>query len=52
MIQINRYRLANGLRVVHNEDDSTQMVALNILYDVGSFVRASDVWWFGKYSGL
>ena len=36
MIQINRYRLANGLRVVHNEDDSTQMVALNILYDVGA----------------
>ena len=36
MIRVNRYKLANGLRVVHNEDDSTQMVALNILYDVGA----------------
>lgn len=36
MIQINRYTLANGLRIVHNEDDSTQMVALNLLYDVGA----------------
>lgn len=36
MIQVNRYTLANGLRIVHNEDDSTQMVALNLLYDVGS----------------
>ena len=34
MIQVNRYTLANGLRIVHNEDDSTQMVALNLLYDV------------------
>ena len=32
MIQVNRYTLANGLRIVHNEDDSTQMVALNLLY--------------------
>lgn len=36
MIQVNRYTLANGLRIVHNEDDSTQMVALNLLYDVGA----------------
>lgn len=36
MIQVNRYILANGLRIVHNEDDSTQMVALNLLYDVGA----------------
>ena len=36
MIQINRYTLANGLRIVHNEDVSTQMVALNLLYDVGA----------------
>ena len=36
MIRVNRYKLANGLRVVHNENDSTQMVALNILYDVGA----------------
>lgn len=36
MIQVNRYTLANGLRIVHNEDDSTQMVALNLLYNVGA----------------
>ena len=36
MIQVNRYTLANGLRIVHNEDDSSQMVALNLLYDVGA----------------
>lgn len=36
MIQVNRYTLANGLLIVHNEDDSTQMVALNLLYDVGA----------------
>lgn len=36
MIQVNRHTLANGLRIVHNEDCSTQMVALNLLYDVGA----------------
>lgn len=33
---INKYVLANGLRLVHSQDDSTQMVALNILYNVGA----------------
>lgn len=36
MIQINHHTLSNGLRIVHNEDNSTQMVALNVLYDVGA----------------
>ena len=36
MIKVNHYTLGNGLRIVHNEDNSTQMVALNILYDVGA----------------
>lgn len=36
MISINRHILNNGLRVVHHEDDSTQMVALNLLYNVGA----------------
>lgn len=36
MIKVNHYTLPNGLRVVHNEDNSTQMVALNILYNVGA----------------
>ncbi|MCR4764852.1 MAG: insulinase family protein [Bacteroidaceae bacterium] len=33
---INKHTLDNGLRIVHVQDSSTQMVALNILYDVGS----------------
>ena len=36
MIQVNHHTLPNGLRIVHNEDNSTQMVALNLLYDVGA----------------
>lgn len=36
MIYINRYTLSNGLRVIHHEDNTTQMVALNLLYDVGA----------------
>ena len=36
MLKINRHILANGLRLVHLQDDSTQMVALDILYNVGA----------------
>ena len=36
MIEINRHTLANGLRIVHSEDKNTQMVALNVLYNVGA----------------
>lgn len=36
MIETNRFTLPNGLRVVHHYDSATAMVALNILYDVGS----------------
>ena len=36
MIKVNHHTLDNGLRIVHNEDNSTQMVALNILYNVGA----------------
>lgn len=36
MIRIQRHVLPNGLRIVHHEDTSTQMVALNLLYDVGA----------------
>lgn len=35
-MKINRTILENGLRLVHYEDRSTQMVALNIVYDVGA----------------
>ncbi len=36
MIEIHKYTLPNGLRVLHHYDDSTQMVVLNTLYDVGA----------------
>lgn len=36
MLQINRHILSNGLRLVHSQDASTQMVALNVLYNVGA----------------
>ncbi|EJX00320.1 zinc protease [gut metagenome] len=35
-MKINRYILDNGLRLVHSQDESTQMIALNILYNVGA----------------
>lgn len=35
-MKINKLSLDNGLRLVHYEDTSTQMVALNIVYDVGA----------------
>lgn len=36
MIDYNKYILPNGLRLLHHEDRSTPMVALNIVYDVGA----------------
>lgn len=36
MLKINKHTLSNGLRLVHSPDDSTQMVALNLLYNVGA----------------
>ena len=36
MITINRKILDNGLRIVHSEDKSTRLVAINVLYDVGA----------------
>ena len=36
MITYNRFVLDNGLRVIVHEDCSTPMVAINVLYDVGS----------------
>lgn len=35
-MQINKRTLANGLRLVHQYMPGTQMVALNVLYDVGA----------------
>ena len=36
MIQVESYKLPNGLRLLHHFDVSTRMVAVNLLYDVGS----------------
>src|SRR5688500_12461383 len=36
MLSIEDYRLANGLRVVLNEDHSAPLVAINVWYHVGS----------------
>lgn len=36
MINYNVFTLSNGLRVVHNYDGATAMVALNVMYDVGA----------------
>lgn len=36
MIPYTTFTLSNGLRVVHNHDTSTAMVAVNIIYNVGS----------------
>lgn len=36
MIKFSRYVLTNGLRVLVHEDRSTPLIAVNVLYDVGS----------------
>ena len=36
MQKINRATLSNGLRVIHSYDSATTMVALSVIYDVGS----------------
>ena len=36
MIKVESHKLSNGLRLLHHYDASTRMVALNLLYDVGS----------------
>jgi len=36
MISFERFELPNGLRVIIHEDKSTPMVAVNVVYDVGS----------------
>lgn len=36
MVQYERFTLDNGLRVLVQEDQTTPLAAVNILYDVGS----------------
>jgi len=42
MVDFNRFTLANGLRVLVHEDDTTPMAVLNILYDVGARDEEED----------
>lgn len=42
MIDFSRFELANGLRVVVHEDNSTPMIAVNILYNVGARDESPD----------
>lgn len=42
MIEYSRFELSNGLRVLVHEDNSTPMVAVNVLYDVGSRDESPD----------
>ena len=41
-MEINRFELDNGLRVVHSRDAATAMVAVNTLYDVGARDESPD----------
>ena len=36
MIEVSRYKLSNGLRIVHNRNAATQMAAVNLLYCVAA----------------
>ena len=36
MIEVNEFTLPNGLRVLHNFDPATAMVAVDVMYNVGS----------------
>jgi len=43
MIAYQKFTLKNGLRVIVHEDQSTPLVAVNILYDVGSRDESPDM---------
>ncbi|MDO4319580.1 MAG: pitrilysin family protein [Bacteroidales bacterium] len=43
MIETCRYTLPNGLRVIHNYEPSTVMVAVDVLYDTGSRDESRDL---------
>lgn len=36
MIEFERFELSNGLKVIYHKDESTPLVAFNLLYDVGA----------------
>lgn len=43
MIEYNTFTLSNGLRVVHNYDGATAMVALNVMYNVGARDESAEM---------
>lgn len=43
MIEFERYTLPNGLRVIHNYDASTVMVAVDVLYNTGGRDESRDL---------
>jgi predicted Zn-dependent peptidase len=43
MIETNHFTLDNGLKVVHNYDSSTAMVAVDVLYNVGARDESDDL---------
>lgn len=36
MIQFTKFNLNNGLKVIHHHDDTSKLVCINVLYDVGA----------------
>lgn len=42
MITYKKFKLSNGLTVIHHEDKATPLVCMNILYDVGSRDEEKD----------
>lgn len=42
MINFTKFELANGLKVIVHEDDSTPMAAVNVLYNVGARDESPD----------
>lgn len=42
MITVNKYQFLNGLRLLHHADSNTRMVAINLLYDVGTRDESPD----------
>lgn len=42
MIAFHRFKLDNGLTVIHHQDPTTPMVAVNVLYDVGARDESED----------
>lgn len=42
MIEFNRFKLPNGLTVIHHQDLTTPMAVINVLYDVGARDESED----------